>query len=120
MSCSLSRRAVSQNHRVHRLVTLAFTGAPPDGLVVNHRDGDKQNNTVANLEYVTPSENETHAVRWGLRASHERHGSAKLTDDKVAECRRRAAGGETYRSIAQDMPVHETTISKAVRGLIWR
>ena len=44
---------------VHRLVALAFLGPPPDELTwqVHHRDSDKANNSLDNLEYVSPSQN---------------------------------------------------------------
>lgn len=54
--------------RVHRLVAYAFLGAPTDSKTeVNHMDGNKKNNNVSNLEWVTSSENQLHAYRTGLQ-----------------------------------------------------
>jgi hypothetical protein len=55
--------------KVHRLVANAFIPSErhTDLLQVNHKDGNKQNNAVENLEWVTSQENITHAQRLGLR-----------------------------------------------------
>lgn len=52
--------------KVHRLVAKAFLGEP-NGLEVNHIDGDKSNNKVENLEYCTRGENLKHCWDNGLR-----------------------------------------------------
>ncbi len=46
---------------VHRIVAGAFLGIPIEDMEVNHKDGDKTNNHVSNLEWVTKSENEKHS-----------------------------------------------------------
>lgn len=51
---------------VHRLVCEAFYGIRPEGCWVNHKDGNKANNKLENLEYVTYSENARHSLRNGL------------------------------------------------------
>lgn len=50
---------------VHRLVLSAFTGQVPQGMEVNHIDGNTSNNCVTNLEWVTRQENINHAHKRG-------------------------------------------------------
>ena len=65
------------NHRytvgVHRLVALAFIPNPDNKPEVNHKDRNRSNNNVDNLEWVTASENVAHAYRNGVkpRATHQ-------------------------------------------------
>ena len=49
--------------KVHRLVAEAFLGERPDGAQVNHIDGNKDNNTLDNLEFVSGKENLWHSYR---------------------------------------------------------
>ena len=51
---------------IHRLVFLAHVGPIPAGLDINHIDGNKANNCVANLEVLTHSQNLKHAYDTGL------------------------------------------------------
>lgn len=63
----LTKNMVRRGHLVHRLVANAFIDNP-DGLPqVNHKDGNKKNNTVSNLEWCTAKENMLHSVVNGMR-----------------------------------------------------
>lgn len=51
---------------VHRIVATTFISNPKNKPEVNHIDGNKKNNNIDNLEWVTKSENMKHAIRTGL------------------------------------------------------
>lgn len=62
----LNVNGVSKTHRVHRLVGRAYIPNPNKKPYINHIDGDKSNNNINNLEWVTAKENVEHAIRNGL------------------------------------------------------
>ncbi len=114
----------------HRVVALVFIGPPPDGMQVNHIDGDKLNNAVENLEYVTCRENIRHSIRMGLFARGERMGSSKLTEEQVLEIRRLYSEGggviragcaakHSTRALAKRFGVSASAISGIVTGRTW-
>ena len=77
----------TKNHTVtvHRLVAKAFISNPHNLPEVNHIDGNKQNNSIFNLEWVTSSENQLHAFRLGLQnpGIGERNGAATYKESDV-------------------------------------
>lgn len=54
---------VPRKYRVNRLVAIAFIDNPDNLPQVNHRDGNKENNSFTNLEWISDAENKEHAVR---------------------------------------------------------
>ena len=63
MTVNLSKNGKNKVYGVHRLVAKAFLTKLSNILEVNHIDGNKQNNQVENLEWVTRTENLEHAYR---------------------------------------------------------
>lgn len=68
---SLYANGVRTYMTVHRAVATAFLINQNDYPQVNHKDGNKQNNNVSNLEWCTASENVQHAYDIGLNIPHE-------------------------------------------------
>lgn len=66
----------SKREYVHRLVLLAFIGEEANRPEVNHKDGNKSNNCLSNLEWVTRQENSQHCKENHLNKSYDKHGCA--------------------------------------------
>ena len=65
----LYKNKKSRLMRVHRALLLSFVDQPADKPIVNHKDGNKRNNTLSNLEWCTSSENNQHAIDTGLHGT---------------------------------------------------
>lgn len=77
---TLSLKHTAHRALVHRLVMLAFVGA--SDLQVNHKDGDKTNNHLSNLEYTTCKQNIEHAMtQLGVRYGGDRRQIARRNGD---------------------------------------
>tara|TARA_S200002703_G_C3717764_1_gene220507 strand:+ start:216 stop:725 length:510 start_codon:yes stop_codon:yes gene_type:complete len=121
MIVGLRSNGKTKQHLVHRLVMAAFVGECPEGHEVDHIDGDKTNNRLENLEYVTRQENSDRAIAMGLRDNKgEKHGRSKLTEQDVRDIKDRLWNGESQSSIAADYPVGTTTISHIYTGFTWK
>lgn len=111
----------SFNVLAHRLVWRVFYGPIPDGKEVNHRNGNKADNSPSNLELVSPSGNVRHSldVLGRQRAKGERHGNRKLTAEIVREIRMRCAGGSAKEYVAGLFGIAPSTVYRIVNRTAW-
>lgn len=56
----LTKNGIRKTYSVHKLVALAFIPNPENKKTINHKDGNKRNNNVSNLEWATEKENQIH------------------------------------------------------------
>lgn len=106
---------------MHRLVATAFIGLIPDKHQVNHKNGNRSDNRVENLEIVTCSENNLHAYRELGREKPKgsKHHGAKLTEEIVLEIRKRYAEGERQYVLARAYSLDPTSIRDIVHRYRW-
>lgn len=68
---TLCKNNVPKTVVVHKLVADAFIENPQSKPQINHKDGNKENNTVANLEWITQGDNNRHAIITKLRKARK-------------------------------------------------
>jgi hypothetical protein len=109
---------------VHRLVALAFHENPNILKVVNHLDGNKQNNMPENLEWCSHSDNAKHAIRTGLnhvpKLKEDNHPQAILDRNKVVEILKLYyIANVSSQRISEIYNVDKSTICYIYKGKIW-
>ncbi len=117
---TLSTGGRNNNRRIHQWVAEAFLGPCPPGLVIDHIDGNKQNNSYKNLEYVTRAENTRRATVNGLMTRGETNSIHALTEAQVRFIFLAVAEGIDQRTLAKLYGVNDTTISDIVLRRTWR
>lgn len=98
----------------HRLVMICFNKVDNyKNLQVNHIDGNKQNNTLNNLEWCTNQENRIHAVKLGLAASlkGEDNPASKLLESQVLDIINDLLNHVPYSQICKKYNCSKSTIS---------
>lgn len=103
---------------IHRLVAQSFISNPNNLSCVNHKDGNKLNNCVSNLEWCTYQENNIHALNNGLKKPYVRVNQYDLENNFI----------KTWSSIKEAQNFYKTShIGECCRGLrnqtknyIWR
>ena len=121
------RHKDGSSETAHRVIWEAAMGPIPSDRQINHKNGIKSDNRIANLEVVTPQENIRHAYDTGLASNAgPRSPRHVLTEDQVRAIRAMPSSGgserETARSImaVMELPVGETTVRDIRAGRTWQ
>lgn len=101
--------------KVHRIVAITFLDNPDNLEQINHIDGDKQNNRIDNLEWVTPKQNIRHAIKTGLMVKRKVLSEKEITEIKSL-CNSRIGRKPSYEKIAKLYNVADCTIRKVRRN----
>lgn len=110
---------------VHRVIATAFIPVVDGKNFVNHKDGNKQNNAVKNLEWCTRSENMYHAYKHGLKKPPigAKNGRCKLSPEEVSFIVDNYLPGDKVfggSAMAKTFGVARQTISAVITGQNWK
>ena len=100
-----------KNRSVHRLVWEAFNGPIPSGMEINHKDENKTNNSLENLEIVTPKQNLNYGTR-NIRGARSRMKPIAQIDIATGEILKE------YPSLTFAMKEYGTVVGSAVTGYV--
>jgi hypothetical protein len=86
--------------------------------VVNHKDGNKQNNHYSNLEWVYPIENEHHASIHNLKAINERNSRCKYSSRIVSELCQLLANGWSIEHVSEYLSIPYSYVWEVRNGKV--
>ena len=115
-----------KNEYVHRLVAETFIPNPHNLPEVNHKDGNKWNNCVDNLEWVSKSDNAKHAFDLGLRnvSGYTRYkvsqSAHRFSADEIEEIEQMYSNGMTKQEIADKIGCCSSVICNILNGKTYR
>lgn len=109
-----------KNRAVHRLVAEHFIDNPKNKPQVNHKDCNKQNNSVENLEWVTPLENVNHAISNNRKPKYnwQTHRVCKINPE-IAQEIKQLKGKKYYREIAEIYGIKYSTVAHIMTNRRW-
>lgn len=106
---------------LHRVVWEACVGPIPPRMVINHKNGNKLDNRLTNLEVVTSSQNNQHACDTGLKVCRgvtgPRNWNYRVTPEMKVDVLRRLGQGETMAAIARTYGLSPQTVRRVRDGL---
>lgn len=102
---------------IHRLVGELFIPNTDNKKEINHIDGDKTNNKVDNLEWVSPNENIQHKIhQLGKEHRGSKNGMAKLTLEQAEKIKLLYQAGYSQNKLGEMFGISQGKISNVVNG----
>jgi len=102
---------------IHRLVAIAFLWK--SNLTVNHKNWNKRNNCVDNLEWISANDNHLHAQKHRLLARWEKNWRSKLTYKDVKLIRYKYSKWKSQRFLSREFWVSRPVIYKIINNINW-
>lgn len=110
----------------HRIIASTFLIKNVSQIQVNHKDGNKHNNRIDNLEWCTRSENIKHAYNNGLKISKgvsmpkEKNPNSKYTEREINDIRNKRKQGYTLKKLAIEYNTYESYICRICKKNFWK
>ena len=118
--CQLYLNKKMYNKPVHRLVAESFLSTEFGKDFVNHKDGNKHNNIVENLEWCTNEYNHDHATITGLKAKGEKIKCSKLNENCIHAVKYFLNKGFSHKELSIAFNISRPTISLISESKIWK
>ena len=106
----------------HQIVLLFFGGdVPSRGHEINHKDGQRGNNALSNLEVLTSKQNVRHAFDSLGRSvcRGEKSGMSKLSEKIIRDAQKEVQAGRSIRDVSKELNINNATLARALRGETW-
>lgn len=117
---TLSKNGKTKKFFSHRLMMCSYN-VKQTGEVINHKDGNKLNNTLENLEWCSVSYNNSHAYKIGLKSQNgELNHRSKFKKNEIIEIRRLKERGYTNKNLAKMYNTTACYINSIVAKRRWK
>lgn len=124
--CILRKEGVAKNYYLHRLMAISFIPNPNDYPIVNHKDGNKLNCNLSNLEWCTHSDNDKHSSNMGLKrvSTYNKikvgESTRRFSDEDVCKIFDMFEGGMTKQEISEVFECYSSTICNIINGKTYK
>lgn len=114
---SLSKKSIVKNFYIHRLVLLTFVGKPTKGHECAHLDGNKFNNHISNLKWVTRKENFSHKKLHGTEIFGSRNGNCKYGTKIIEKIKRDFSDGASNSALGKKYGLRRRYVWEITSGI---